>query len=162
MRERGVHETPLVRAGIALAGANSRADVPVEPDREDGILTAEEVAMLDLTGAECVVLSACDTGVGEVIVGEGVLGMRRAFHQAGAATLVSSLWKVDDAWARAWMREFYRGLFGDRPDPAAAAHEASLTMVRRLRKQGREPSPAFWGSFVVCGKYDADGARSPR
>jgi CHAT domain-containing protein len=149
--ELGSRETPLVRAGIALAGANSRADVPIGADREDGILTAEEVAALDLSSADCVVLSACESGVGEVVTGEGVLGMRRAFHQAGAGTLVSSLWKVDDAATRAWMREFYRGLLGDHPDPVDAAHAASLETVRQLRKSGTDPSPALWGAFVVCG-----------
>jgi CHAT domain-containing protein/tetratricopeptide (TPR) repeat protein len=149
LAELGSRETPLVRAGIVLAGANARAEAGA--DREDGILTAEEISALDMTGTDCVVLSACESGLGEIVTSEGVMGMRRAFHQAGAATLVSSLWKVDDASARTWMREFYRGLFGNHLDPAEAAHEASLALVRRLRKAGRDPSPSQWGAFVVSG-----------
>ncbi len=157
--ERGGRETSFVRAGIALAGANGRAELDPASNREDGILTAEEVAVLDLSGAECVVLSACESGVGDAITGEGVTGMRRAFHQSGARTLVSSLWKVDDATARAWMREFYRELLGDHPEPADAAHAASLTVLRRLRKGGQEPSPALWGAFVVSGVPEVVSAR---
>ena len=87
-------ELPLLLAGLAFSGANNRQSA--RPDEEDGILTAEEVAGLDLRGLEWAVLSGCDTGVGEVRTGEGVFGLRRAFQVAGARTVVMSLWPVDD------------------------------------------------------------------
>src|SRR5579871_238040 len=76
--------------------------------QEDGILTAEEAALLDLEGTEWVVLSGCDTGIGEIKAGEGVLGLRRAFQEAGARTVITSLWPVEDEEVRAWMTSLYR------------------------------------------------------
>ena len=85
----------------------ARIDAPPPGDQEDGILTAEEVAALDLGGVEWAVLSACDTGVGEIKAGEGVFGLRRAFQIAGVRTVIMSLWAVDDQAARRWMRALY-------------------------------------------------------
>ena len=100
---------PLLLSGLALAGANRRA---TSGDGEDGILTAEEVGALDLGGVEWAVLSACDTGLGEIRAGEGVFGLRRAFQVAGVRTVIMSLWSVQDeanvADARA-LRERLRG-----------------------------------------------------
>jgi CHAT domain-containing protein/tetratricopeptide (TPR) repeat protein len=151
-------ETPLVRAGIALAGANRRNEAV---GSEDGILTAEEVASLDLKDVECVVLSSCEGGIGEVVTGEGVLGMRRAFYEAGAGTLVSALWRVDDASTRAWMRQFYGDLLGGVPDPTLAAHRASLETLRRMKRSKMEPAPALWAPFVVSG-FTAPGGAATR
>ena len=81
----GALDNPLLLSGLALAGANRRASTST--DEDDGILTAEEVASLDLEGVEWAVLSACDTGIGEVKAGEGVFGLRRAFQVAGASTV---------------------------------------------------------------------------
>ncbi|MEM7244606.1 MAG: tetratricopeptide repeat protein, partial [Acidobacteriota bacterium] len=89
-----VTTSPLLLSGLALADANHRGQST--QDGEDGILTAEEVASLDLSGVEWAVLSACETAVGDVRAGEGVLGLQRAFRIAGARTLVMSLWQVDD------------------------------------------------------------------
>ena len=100
-------ENPLLLSGLALAGANRRA--AAGPDEDDGILTAEEVASLNLQGTEWAVLSACDTGLGEIKAGEGVFGLRRAFQIAGARTVIMSLWSVDDRATRPWMRALYEG-----------------------------------------------------
>ena len=93
-RRRILPDNPLLLSGLALAGANQRR--PTRADPEDGILTAEEVAALDLDGVEWAVLSACDTGVGGIKAGEGVFGLRRAFRVAGARTIIMSLWAVED------------------------------------------------------------------
>jgi CHAT domain-containing protein len=101
---------PLLRSGVVLAGA-ARPPKPDMSPSEDGILTAEEVAAADLRGTELVALSACDTGLGEQEQGPGVLGMQRAFHAAGARTLVASLWKVDDAATSLLMEALYINLW---------------------------------------------------
>ena len=85
----------------------SQAPIVVRPrpaNEDDGVLTAEEVASLDLSGVEWAVLSACDTGLGEIKAGEGVFGPRRAFQIAGARTVIMSLWSVEDRAAMTWMR----------------------------------------------------------
>src|SRR6266540_3062799 len=101
-------EISLLRSGLALAGANLRRGGPDPAD--DGILTALEAAGLDLWGTKLVVLSACDTGVGEVKVGEGVYGLRRALALAGAETQVMSLWPVSDTGTRDLMIGYYKAL----------------------------------------------------
>ncbi len=105
-------ENPLLRSGIALAGANTWIQGGSPPEEaEDGILTAEDVSGLDLLATSLVVLSACDSGLGEIRVGEGVFGLRRAFTLAGAKTLVMSLWKVPDLATAILMERFYDKLF---------------------------------------------------
>lgn len=102
-------ENPLIRSGLAFAGANtSREDLPDEA--EDGIFTAEEASGLNLLNTELVVLSACETGLGKVKRGEGVFGLRRAFILAGARTLVMSLWIVDDLATTILMERFYKNM----------------------------------------------------
>jgi tetratricopeptide (TPR) repeat protein/CHAT domain-containing protein len=142
---------PFLLSGLALAGANRRENVP--PGAEDGILTAEEIASLDLSGLDWVVLSACDTGVGEVQSGEGVLGLRRAFEVAGAGTLIMSLWAVEDRSAREWMRILYEGRFRKNLETAEAVHEADLTALKSLRGQGRSTHPFYWAAFVAVGGW---------
>ncbi len=147
-------ENPLLRSGLALAGANTWLKGGSLPhDAEDGLLTAEDVSGLDLTATELVVLSACETGLGEIRTGEGVFGLRRAFILAGARTLVMSLWKVPDELTRRLMEEFYCRVLS-RQGRAAALREAQLAL------RAEYPDPYHWGAFVclgdpapLCGSY---------
>lgn len=147
----GAVDNPLLLSGLALAGANQRA--LVGPDEDDGILTAEEVASLNLEGVEWAVLSACDTGVGEIKTGEGVFGLRRAFQVAGARTVVMSLWSVDDQATRAWMRALYKGRFQKKLSTADAVHAASLAVLRDRRAKGQSTLPSYWAAFVAAGDW---------
>lgn len=144
-------ENPLRLSGLALAGANRRE--LAGPDEDDGILTAEEVAALDLQGVEWAVLSACDTGIGEIKAGEGVFGLRRAFQVAGARTVVMSLWSVDDQATRAWMRALYEGRFQKKLSTADAVHQASLSVLRDRRARGQSTHPFYWAAFVAAGDW---------
>jgi CHAT domain-containing protein len=138
-------ENPLLRSGLALAGANTwLRNQPLPPEAEDGLLTAADVSGLDLLATELVVLSACDTGLGTVQVGEGVLGLRRAFVLAGAKTLVMSLWKVPDQQTQELMEDFYQRLL---------AGEARADALRgaQLAMKERYPEPLHWGAFVCLG-----------
>ncbi len=130
-----------------LAGANRRA----ASAGGDGILTTEEVALLDLEGVSTVVLSACETGVGALRAGEGVAGIQRAFRIAGAGTaLVASLWPVEDARTRAWMAAFYDAwLHGGLP-PATAVQEAMRRGIGAARRAGQLLHPFGWGAFVAA------------
>ncbi len=144
-------ENPLLLSGLALAGANRRHTAA--PDEDDGILTAEEVASLNLEGVEWAVLSACDTGVGQVKTGEGVFGLRRAFQVAGARTVIMSLWSVDDQAARAWMRALYDGRFQKRLTTADAVHAASVAVLQERRAKGQSTNPFYWAAFVAVGNW---------
>jgi CHAT domain-containing protein len=127
--------TPWLRSGIALAGGGREPGAgPVDasadgPLREDGILTAEEVQALDLRGTELVVLSACETGLGALEHGQGVLGLQRAFHAAGARAVVASLWKVDDAATSVLMEQFYTNLWVKKMSKLEALRQAQLTVL---------------------------------
>jgi tetratricopeptide (TPR) repeat protein/CHAT domain-containing protein len=146
-----MEESPLLLSGLALAGANHRH--AAGPGEEDGILTAEEIASLDLRGVEWAVLSACQTGLGEILIGEGVLGLRRAFTAAGANTVIMSLWEIRDRPARAWMRALYRARLQHGMGTAEAVREASLEVLERRRRQGRGAHPYHWGAFVAAGDW---------
>jgi CHAT domain-containing protein/tetratricopeptide (TPR) repeat protein len=132
-RDRMIARHPLLSSGLVLAGANQSP--------ADGVLTAEEVASLDLRGTELVVLSACETGLGVVAAGEGVFGLQRSFQTAGAATLVTSLWNVQDAAAGLVMEEFYNNLWGKSLTRSEALRQAQITVLRhpeRVRQRARE------------------------
>ena len=144
-------ENPLLLSGLALSGANRRA--LASADGDDGILTAEEVAGLDLSGVEWAVLSACDTGVGEIAAGEGVFGLRRAFQIAGARSVIMSLWSVEDLSTRAWMKALYEGRFDRNLSTADAVHEASLAVLRDRRSKGLSTHPFYWAAFVAAGDW---------
>ena len=146
-----LRDNPLVLSGLALAGANRRGEAA--PEAEDGVLTAEEIAGLDLHGLEWAVLSACDTGRGALQTGEGVLGLRRAFQIAGARTVIMSLWPVGDEMARAWMGRLYRGRFKEGRSSAEAVREAGLGMIQERRAAGAVTHPFYWGAFVASGDW---------
>jgi CHAT domain-containing protein/tetratricopeptide (TPR) repeat protein len=144
-------ENPLLLSGMALAGANHRE--AAGPEEEDGILTAEEVAALDLSGIDWVVLSACDTGVGKINAGEGIFGLRRAFRIAGAQTLITSLWAVEDEATRRWMRALYKARFSEGLGTAESVRKAYLDVLQELRKKKDSTHPFYWAGFVASGDW---------
>ncbi len=143
-------ENPLLHSGLALAGANRRNQTG-----DDGILTALEASGLNLWGTKLVVLSACDTGLGEVKTGEGVYGLRRAFVLAGAESLVMSLWSVSDYATRELMTNYYKNL-KQGIGRGAALRQVQLEM---LKKNGRR-HPFYWAGFIQSGEWaNLDGKR---
>ena len=162
---------PSLLSGLVFAGANR----PETPGR--GIVTAEELFDLDLTGMELAVLSACETGLGEVGGGEGVFGLQRAFHVAGCRNVIASLWKVNDVATMVLMEEFYRNLWEKKLSKREALRQAQLTVyrnpemvLRRAKEMGvrgieeeaqplpaagpapaRRSPPAWWAAFLLSG-----------
>lgn len=136
-------ESPLVRSGLALSGANNLNS----GGEDDGVLTALEVSGLDLRSTKMVVLSACETGIGQVVSGEGVYGLRRAFHLAGAESQVLSLWKVHDEATQQLMENFYTEL------TKGGARNASLRKAQLALLNGATyQHPAYWASFILSGE----------
>ncbi len=144
-------ENPLLLSGLALAGANQRRVAKTTED--DGILTAEEVSSLNLSGVQWAVLSACNTGVGQITANEGVFGLRRAFQIAGARTVVMSLWPVEDRATRAWMKALYEARFKRDMATDDAVRAASLEVLRARRARGQTTDPFYWSSFVSVGDW---------
>jgi CHAT domain-containing protein len=149
---------PGLLSGLALSGANT----PAEPEGDDGILTALEVASLDLANVEVVVLSACETGLGEVAGGEGVLGLQRAFQVAGAKTTVTSLWKVPDVATQLLMQRFYENIWDRNLPRLEALRQAQIWLMKEGGKRGlgtgREGerahlSPYYWAAWVLSGDW---------
>jgi CHAT domain-containing protein len=134
----------LLRSGLALAGANGQR----AGEKDDGLLTAFEAASLDLHGTQLVVLSACETGLGEIRSGDGVHGLRRALTLAGAETQVMSLWQVSDEATRDLMIGFYRKLIAQE-GRAAAMRAVQLEWLRT----GTRRHPFYWAAFVVTGDW---------
>ena len=134
-------EDPMLQSGIALAGANAQ----MRDNLEDGIVTALEISQLDLQGTKLVVLSACETGLGEVKVGQGVYGLRRAFQLAGAQTVIASLWSVSDRETAELMTVFYQHWLSG--ETKSTALRESVLALRQ-----REPHPYYWGAFISLGK----------
>lgn len=137
-------ENPLLRSGLVLAGANQR-NSGVD---EDGILTALEAATLDLRGTKLVVLSACETGVGDVKNGEGVYGLRRALVLAGAASQLMSLWQVDDQATRQLMVDYYENL-----NAGEGRSEAVQKAQRKMLARPDRSHPYYWASFIPIGDW---------
>jgi CHAT domain-containing protein len=138
-----VMANPLLRSGLGLAGANQ-----AKQGSEDGILTALEATGLNLHGTKLVVLSACDTGVGEVKNGDGVHGLRRALVLAGAETQVMSLWPVSDQGTRDLMTRYYKALQAG-AGRSAALRQVQLSLLQRKDRQ----HPFYWASFIVSGEW---------
>jgi CHAT domain-containing protein len=142
---------PGLLSGVFCAGVN---DPHTDPgtgviDLGAGVMTAEEVAGLDLKGTELVVLSACETGLGRVAGGEGVLGLQRAFQIAGARTVVASLWRMDDTATRKLMGLFYTNLWKKHLPAAEALRQAQLTMLNE--GVGAGVSPYYWAGWTLSG-----------
>ena len=141
---------PMALSGIALAYANAGGGGP-----HDGILTAGEVSGLDLRDTQLVVLSACETGLGQIQAGEGVLGLRRAFAASGARTLIMSLWTVPDDETVSLMADLYGAILRRRrpSGPAEALRSAQLAALARNRRTLGQGRPAEWGAFVSAGDW---------
>lgn len=120
----GFHPTLL--SGLTLAGAKR----PLDPSKDDGILTALEVEAMDVSNVEMAVLSACETGLGKAAAGEGVLGLSRSFHAGGTRTVVASLWQVSDQATRQLMTDFYENLWKEKLPRAQALRQAQLKILR--------------------------------
>jgi CHAT domain-containing protein len=138
-------DNPMIRSGLILAGGNYawQNGRPVSPDREDGILTAYEISQMNLSNTELVVLSACETGLGDIQGNEGVYGLQRAFKIAGAKYLIMSLWQVPDRETMEFMTTFYKNWL-----------EEKLTIPDAFRKTHREMrdrffNPYTWAAFVL-------------
>ena len=142
---------PLLRSGILLAGAR-RSLMTDDMATNDGIVTAEKVLGMNLHGTKMVVLSACDTGLGDVWSGEGVFGLRRAFTQAGAQSLVMSLWKVPDKETKELMVRFYENFKSEAMDRCQALRLAILEQMKIVEQRHGYPDPLYWGAFVFMGK----------
>ncbi len=139
-------ENPMLRSGILFAGAGdtySGLNTKELSLDDNGVLTAYEAMNLNMEGVEFVVLSACETGLGDVKTGEGVYGLQRAFLVAGANRIIMSLWKVNDAATQELMTHFYKNLISMNYDVQSAFKVAQLELKKNF------PEPYYWGAFVL-------------
>ena len=137
-------DNSLKRSGLILAGAQRAwAGEQIPSNVEDGILLAEEIAAMDLSGIDLVVLSACETGLGE-ITSEGVFGLQRAFKKAGVQTLIMSLWKVDDNATSLFMQTFYKHWLDGK-----SKHEAFSIAQSTVSDNESYSNPYYWAAFIM-------------
>ena len=137
----------LTRSGLVMSGANHILEDKVLPDNvEDGILTAKEIADVDLHGLDLVVLSACQTGLGDIAQGEGVFGLQRGFKKAGANSILMSLWEVDDKATQILMTQFYKNLLSGQ-----SKRQSLLSAQKYLREVdgGAYKAPKYWAAFIL-------------
>ena len=139
--EKAPSKDPMLSSGLLLAGVSNAHGTVGE---EDGVLTAYEIMNLGLNDLEMVVLSACETGLGEIASGEGIYGLQRAFFVGGAEAVVMSLWKVDDEATKDLMTIFYKDYLKN-----GNKREAFLNAQRKIKKKYKDP--IFWGAFVMLG-----------
>lgn len=139
---------PMIRSGLILAGANKAWRNENRAQGEDGILTAYEIAQMDLSNTELVVLSACDTGLGDIDDNEGVLGLQRAFKIAGVQNIIMSLWSVKDQQTQEFMIDFYRIWLN--PDDKKTIPQAFQQAQQNLHQRYAKPfNPFLWAGFIL-------------
>jgi CHAT domain-containing protein len=122
------------------------------PDRDNGLLTGEEIGGLDLRRCDLAVLSACETALGQPAAGDGLLSLTRAFREAGARTVISSLWSVNDASTRMLMLDFYDRLWNKGESKLDALRHAQLAILEKNLKDHKDTQPATWGAFILTGE----------
>lgn len=145
-----VGEDPLLQSGLFLAGCMDSHDGPVSSEQEDGVLTAAEIAGMNLNGTQLVVLSACETGLGRLFQGEGVYGLRRAFQIAGARTVISTLWPISDELTAPMLPPIYRQSREPLPN---RLRTTQLEWIATLRQNGLADHPYSWGAFIAQGDW---------
>lgn len=142
---------PMLRSGLFLAGADRMLKGEAIPaGLDNGVLTAYEASTLDLQGTELVVLSACDTGLGEVQNGEGVFGLKRALEEAGAESVLMTMWAVPDRETQELMTRFYANWLSGM-EKAEALRQAQLAERRIVLQRYGKDDPSYWGAFVLTG-----------
>lgn len=142
-------DNPLIRCGLAFAGANLRH---VNTADDDGILTGLEIVDLDLRKTELIMLSACQTGLGEINDAEGLTGLRHAFHLAGAQSVAATLWSINDLES-VWLAGAFFNALGDGKTSHEALRAAQLFVIRELRQRSTMPSPFYWAGFTITSNH---------
>ena len=148
--DKWTNENPLLHSGLFFAGANKHGDGADSAGIDDGILTAYEVSAMHLRGTELVVLSACETGLGQIQSGEGVYGLRRAFQMAGAENVISTLWPVNDKAITEIASKLYDRKGISLPE---TIRQIQIEKINELRRQGGNDHPVSWAALVAYGNW---------